>query len=230
MAVNVQEIQNRIGAGLDQVASVTAGAEDWDLRLKYINMAQTEWSQFYDWQVLYKEYNTLTSTSTGNTSISLPSDFRKLASFPKVVYDGTNTSEYEEVRPQERTQKVDTDKYQYIMGNDSDGYTMVINSGNADRQLPSGASIFISYYATAGSLASPTDISPIPDANYLVHRALAYIFQSADDTRFQIELGEADKLLARMLEREAVHSEAANDYSRIRTVEEKRYGFRIGRD
>ena len=219
--MTLQEIQDRLSAALDQDSSVTAGAGDWDLRLKYINMAQTEWSQFYDWQVLYKEY----PISTGSlASITLPTDFRKLATYPRIYADNT-IYQYDEVRPQERFEKESSSKYVYIMGNVKDGYTMVLNP-----QPTSVVSISIPYYCTPASLASPSDVTVVPDGNYLVHRALAYITMGADDTRFTISAAEADKLMARMLEREATHSEGAEEGSRIRTVEEKRYSFRIGRD
>ena len=223
MANTLNEIQNRISALLDQEHSPTVGDDEWNLRLQYINTAQAEWEQLYDWQVLYTEYNTATSTASGNASISLPTDFRKIASYPKIAGE-----EFSEVRPQERSQKQSSDKYFYLMGNENSGYTMVANDGSG--LLTSGASIYISYYATANSLASPADVSPVPDINYLVHKALAQRLFSADDPRYSISTAEAEKALARMLEREAVHSEAANDYSRIRTVEETRYGFRIGRN
>jgi len=56
------------------------------------------WSETADWQVLYKEYHTLTSTISGNTSVSLPEDFRKIASYPEITYDGSTTKKFPEVR------------------------------------------------------------------------------------------------------------------------------------
>jgi len=230
MANTLEEIQNRISALLDQEQSPTQGDDEWNLRTQYINTAQSEWEQLYDWQVLYTEYNTATTTGSANTSISLPADFRKIASYPKITFDGSTTDEFQQVRPQERSQKLATDKYFWVMGNKTDGYTMVVNPSTSSGNLASGASIFVSYYATANSLVSPADVTPVPDINYLVHKALAQRLFSADDPRYSISQAESEKILARMLEREAVHSEAADDYSRIRTVEETRYGFRIGRN
>lgn len=230
MAFSVSEIQARISAIVDQdPTSVTEGDETWATRLKFINMAQTEWQELYDWQALYKEYNTQTSTVSGNTSVSLPSDFRKLSSFPKIAL-GNDAREFPEVRAQERSQKNSSDKFVYFLGNPANGYTMVVNSGLADGQLPSGASIFVPYYATAQSLVSGSDVSMIPDPSYLVQRAVALHWEASDDARFPQAKTEADKLLQRLLERENVFSEAANDESRVRTVEEKRHSFRIGRN
>lgn len=231
MAINVTEIQNRIAAIVDQSATApTEGGTDWATRLKYINIANSEFGQLYDWQCLFKEYNTQTSTSTGNVSVALPQDFRKLASFPRIVSDGSNSTDFAEIRPQERSHKLSSDKFFYFLGNPASGYTMVINSGNSNGQLPSGASIYISYYASAGSLASGMDTPVVPDTDFLVKRAIALHWQASDDARFSNAQSEAEKIMQRMLERESVFSEANNDESRIRTIEEKRHGFRLGRD
>lgn len=222
MALTVTEIQNRIASILDKSPSApTEGGTDWNTRLKYMNMAEAEWAELYDWQALYKEYGTQTSTSTGNASITMPTDFRRLATYP--VIEG---NEYAEIRPQERGSKSVTDKYVYFMGNPLDGYTMVVNPG----QLASGASITVPYYAGAGSLASGSSMSMIPDPNYLVQRTIAFHWESSGDERFPQAKAESDKIMQRLLERETVHSEAANDASRVRTTEESRLGFRLGRD
>jgi len=230
MALDVTEIQKRIASLVDvSSSSPTEGGDDWNLRLKYMNMAQAEWEQLYDWQALYSEFSTQTSTISGNTSITLPADFRKLASFPRIAYNANNSRDFAEIRPQEKSMKLDTDPYVYLLHNASTS-TMVVNSGNSDRQLISGASIFVSYYAAAGSLVSGSDSSMIPDPNYLVQRSAAFLWESTGDDRFPQAKAEAEKILQRLLQRENVFSEAANDASRVRTVEETRNSFRIGKD
>ena len=111
-----------------------------------------------------------------------------------------------------------------MVGNPSDGYTMVINPGSHG----SGASIQFSYWATAGTLASGSDVSMCPDPNYLVERAAAYLWEAADDGRFQVALNESDRVLARMLEFENAKGYSYDD--RVQTYEESKYGWRIGRD
>jgi hypothetical protein len=230
MALDVTEIQNRIAALADVTSTApTQGGNDWNLRLKYLNMAQAEWEQLYDWQTLYTEFNTRTSTSSGNTSITMPSNFRKLASFPRFSYDGTNSADYAEIRPQERSRRLSTDRYFYLLHNASTS-VMVVNTGTTGGQFASGASISITYYRTAGSLVSGSDSSPIPDPNYLVQRATSMLWESTGDDRFPQAKAKAEQILQRLLQRENVFSEAANDESKVRTVDETRYSYRIGRD
>lgn len=230
MAYSVAEIQARIAALVDHDASApSATSDDYAHRLKLINLAQSEWAQLYDWKVLYKEYTTLTSTATGNVTISMPSDFRKLAGYPRITADGTSTYDFPEISPTERSQYTPTaDRFCYILGNPSGGYDLVVNPATSNGQLASSASIYVSYYASAQSLCSPVDVSMCPDPEFLVHRATAYLWQSTEDDRFPIAQAEAEKRLARMLERENTHSEANS--GRIKTEAETKYSFRIGRD
>src|SRR3990167_5887368 len=223
---SVDELQARIASIVDESSSSpTQGGDDWNLRLKYLNMAQHEASELIDWDFLYKEYGTLTSTSTGNTSITLPTDFRKLATFPRVSSGGV-ASELQEVRAQERSNMSGSDKYVYILGNPYSGYVMVVNPGTSTGQLTSGASILVPYYASVQSLASASDIPMIPDSNYLVSRTVAYLWEAREDGRYPGAKAEAEKILQRMLERETVHSEAALRHSRVRTVDERYNNFR----
>lgn len=183
-------------------------------------MAQHEWQEAYDWQTLYKEHNVLVSTATGNASIALPADFRRLASYPRIAGD-----DYAETRPQEASRYLPTDKRVEILGNPGDTYTLRVYGAT----LGSGTSVSIPYYASAGSLATSSDISMVPNADYLVRRAVAYLWEAREDARFPQMKQEAERILANMLERENVHGEAST-FDRVRTVEETRYNFRMGRD
>ncbi len=228
MALNVNELQSRVSSMVNQsVTPPTQGSDEWNLFLKFLNRAQDEFSELYDWQALFKEYSTLTSTSTGNTSIAMPADFRKLASFPRITTDG-DSRDYAEIRPQERGNKISSDKFIYFLGNPNSSYTMVVHSGSSNGQLSSGASIVVPYYSSLQSLASALDVTGVPDANYLVQRTVSLIWEAREDGRFPEAKAEAEKILQRMLERENVHSEASTA-SRVRTSEELS-GFRIGRD
>lgn len=223
--ITVDEIESRIAAYLDQNESVAAiSTTDYSLRLKYINMAQTEWAEIFDWQCLYKEYNMNISTSSGNASVVLPLDFRKPASFPKIMVDAT-AYEFTITRPQEAGQYQSTDRRVEFLGNYADAYTLRIYGA----ALASGASVKVPYYASAQSLVSPMNVSMIPNPEFLVKRSIAYVLESRGDPRFSGVKLEADTILKNLLEFENVHPEGT-DYDRVKTTDEKRYGFRLGRD
>lgn len=223
--VTVDEMQSRIAAVVDQDESTAnISTTDYSLRLKYINMAQTEWAEINDWQSLYKEYNMLVSTSTGNASVVLPTDFRKPASPPKIMVD-TTSYEFLITRPQESGQYLDTDRRVEFLGNYQDNYILRIYGAT----LASGASIKVPYYASAQSLVSPTNVSMCPNPEYLIKRTIAYLWEAREDPRFPGMKGEAETILRNLLESENVFPEGSA-YDRVKTTDETRYAFRVGRD
>ena len=216
----IDEVQSQVAAIVDQDNDTSnISATDYSLRLNYINRRERMWSELGKWQCLYKEYNTLTSVSSGNASVSLPSDFRYIASFPKIAGD-----EYTVIRAQEESQYLSTDKYVKLLGNKNSGHYMV-----APSELASGASIFVSYYTTPTSHTSPANVVFCPNPDYVVEGVIADIWEAREDARFQQAKVEANRILQNMLEFETTPSEASADAS-VRTVETTRYGFRIGRD
>jgi hypothetical protein len=106
---------------------------------------------------------------------------------------------------------------------------MVVNPGTTSGHLESGASIYVPYYAYPASLASPANQVSCPNPDYLVQGVIGDIWEAREDARFQQAKAEADMILKNMLEKEFTPNEAsAND--RVKTVEQTRYGFRLGRD
>lgn len=206
MAVDLQAIQDQISSEVDQDPTATAGSTDWNLRLVYINWAQRDFSETYDWRALLKEVNTLTSQSTGNATVTLPWDFRKLNGYPRITYDGSTTEEFPEINLEKKYRYLDTDRYIYTLGNPRDGYSFIVNG-----TLASGASINYNYYAVLPSLASPTNVSMCPDPQYLVQKSLFYLYRARSDPRFQEAGARADQILARLLENENTRSYAFND-------------------
>ena len=222
--ISVDEIQSRISSYSDQDENTSnISATDYSLRLKYINMALTEWQEATDWQTLYTEYNVLISTSTGNASVALPANFRKIASYPVITWDGVTSDKFPEVRPQEAAQYSSTDRYVSILGNPQDTYTLRIYGAT----LSSGASVKVPYYMSAQSLVSPANIAEIPNPDYLVKRSLAYLLEAREDARFPQMKQEAERILGSMIDYENVFSEAST-FDRVKTVEETKYGFRMG--
>lgn len=219
MKITVDEIQSRIAAYTDQDENTSnISSTDYSLRLKYINMALTEWQEAYDWQSLYSEYNVLISTPTGNASVALPTDFRKLASYP-VISNAGSTDLFPETRPQEAGQYASTDKRVEILGNPQDNYILRVYGTT----LSSGASVKIPYYMSAQSLASATNIAEIPNPDYLVKRSIAYLLEAREDARFPQMKQEAERILATMIDYENTFGEAST-FDRVKTVEETKHG------
>lgn len=224
--ITLDGIQSRVASIVDQNEDTSdLSSAVYSLRRTYANMAEREWAETYDWQSLYRESHSIISTSTGNASVALPTDFRKLAAMPRITFDGATTESFPEIRPQERGMYDPVSaRYVEILGDQSTGYIMYVNSS----VLTSGASVMVPYYRSPASLVSPSNVAMCPNPEYLVQRTLAYVYESKRDSRFSSTKAEADKILQRMLEFEQVKGEAYND--RIQTTERKNfYGFRWGK-
>jgi len=220
---DLTDLQTRLAAIVDQSVSVTDGDTNWNLRLEYLNSAQKEWAETYPWKILIKESNSLTSIATSTATITMPSDFRKLAGYPKITE--SSTYKYPEIRLQEKDQYTSSDHYCYVLGNPDDSYYLIVNPP----LTASGASIYIPYVSKPDDLSSASDVSPCPNPEFLVQRAAAILWESREDARFPQAKAQADKILARMLEFENTFFDQA-ERRRVKTVEETRYSFRLGRD
>lgn len=229
MSMTVDEIMSRVAGVTDQNQDTsTIEASDYSLRLNYLNRRERAWSELGKWQSLVKEFNTLTSTISGNCSVSLPSDYRSLAILPVISYDGTNALQFQDIRPQDEG-KFDpqTSQYVKIMGNPNVGYTMVVNAPTSTRQLVSGASIKVLYYATPASLISPADLVTCPNPEYLVQGVIADVWESKEDPRYKQAQVDANIILQNMKEFEFTPSEQSYG-AEVRTVEQ-RTGYRWGK-
>jgi hypothetical protein len=217
----LNDIITKVSGVVSQTITVTATSNEYGLWRSYVNMAQKEWAESYDWPSLFVDYYTKTTT-LGLTSISLPADFRKLSSFPQAVYDGTTTKTYNEIDPQKQSQYT-TDDYCYILSSNA-ATNLVLNPVS----MLSGVSLHIPYWRSPASLVSPADKIDCPDSEYLVQRTIAYIWESREDGRFPQAKVEAEKILSRLLENELTKGMAYDN--KIQTPEERNYSFRVGRD
>ena len=223
---SLNDVIVKISTIVSQTTDVTNTSDEYGLWRSYINMAQKEWAESYDWQSLYAEYNTVTTTEGTNAqaaTITLPGDFRKLSGFPKITHTAETTDEYSQIDPQKKTMMASDSRYCYLLNNGTNSY-LIVSPGT----LVSGASVFISYLKSPASLASPADVIDCPNPDYLVSRVVALIWESREDARFPQAKVEAEKILARLLENENTQGYAYD--SKILTREEKSFSFRIGKN
>jgi len=220
------ELQSRVASvvDLDQNTS-NLDSDDQALRRQYMNRSLTEWAEAHNWKQLFAEYNMRISTSSGNASVVMPNDFRKLAGYVKITHDGSTTDLFSDVRPEDDNQYVDTDKRVLVLGSPNGGYVLRVLGAT----LTSGASVKVPYYRSAASLATTTSIADVPNPEYIVQRTVAYVWEARGDERFPLAKAEAEKILANMIEYENVFPRGA-DYDHVKSVEQTRYNFRIGRN
>lgn len=221
--MTLDNIQSDIAAYADDDPTVSnISSTDYSLRLSFINQSVREYSEAKNWKHLYKEYNVLISTSTGNATVVLPSNFRRPASFPKIA-NANSEDLFPETDPLSAGQYSSTTKRVEFLGNQNSGFSMRIYGTT----LSSGASVMVPYYASAVSLASPSDVTDCPDPRFLVKRTLAYLLETRDDGRWVSMRQEANQILSNMIDNETTVS-VASDENRVKTINEIRNRPRIG--
>jgi len=226
--LSIQEIMQSVGSLVNQEPTMpTAGGSEYNLWLEFINRATREWSEANDWEVLKKTYFPGV-TGVSMATVSLPQDYKKMATSPKLWVDSLEEGEdFAEIPEDTAGLYQSTDKYVYETGDISSGFSLVFHPGT----LASGASLQIVYYSTPTSLASPAQVPLVTDSEFLIDRTIAYIFEGRSDSRFQEQEVKARDRLMQMVEN--ANLSKYNSYSNpqyVMTAPEKKQGFRIGRD
>jgi len=224
--MTVQQIMRQVAATVNQEATPpTEGSSEWSLWLDYINRAYQEWAEASDWETMRKRFFPGV-TGVSMASVSLPDDYRKLAGAPRLHVDTEYGIEFPEALPEQTGLYSTQDKFVQIVGNHTDGWTMVFNPAT----LASGASLQIDYFSMPTSLASNIEIPITQDPQYLVDRTIGYIFEARSDPRFQIEENKARERLLNMIEN--ANAAKYNSYASPNQLitPERKVGFRLGRD
>lgn len=227
MRLTIEQIMRQIAATVNQEATPpTAGDDEYNLWLEYINRGYFEWVNANDWEALRKNFYP-SVIGVNQATVSLPLDYRKLAAEPR-LYNGeiSQGTPYPEIIPEQAPLYHLDDRYFTIRGDISTGHVLLIHPAT----LGSGASLEIQYYSMPTSLASPAEIPLVPDSQYLIDRTIAYIFESRSDSRFQLEENKARERLVAMIEN--ANAAKYNSYAGPNFVigPERKQGFRIGRD
>ena len=225
--MTVQQIMTMVAASVNQESTPpSSGSAEYTLWLQYINRAIEEWSVSHDWDALRRTYYPGV-TGVSLASVNLPDNFRKLAGAPRLYYEGMPyPKEFPLELPERAGMHNSTDEFVTIQGDSSVGQALIFNPGT----LASGASLAIPYFATPTSVASPAQVTEVPDPQFIIDRTVAYIFESRSDPRFQIVENKARDRLMMMIENAnaATYDSYANATPVLNTLGKIR--FRLGRD
>lgn len=220
MPFTVDQAQSRIASILDQNENASdVASTDYSLRLEFINKRERQWAEIGRWPELYREYYT---TSSGSATVALPADFRFEAGFPRSYVNGQNY-EFPIVKGEEVRQYSSSDNYAVKTGNPNTGYFLTFNPAPA-----SGATVFVNYYGSPTSLASPANLITCPNPDYIVAGVIADVWEAQEDARFQLKKQEAEEILQNAFENAMTPSVAAAD-DRVKPIEQTRYNYRWGK-
>lgn len=178
-------------AYLDLEAEIPTGDEQIT-RSNYANQSVWDASAIGQFSEFHQIYEVCVSN---NASVSLPSNFRELVLSPK-QRTGGGWVDFEEIRPQDRFKKQTDDKYCYIVGNPSSGYTAVFNG------LEANATISFDFQRFPSGLLTLTDVCELADPTFVTSKIEAYVLESRNNERFPLVKAEANTKLKNMLGRE----------------------------
>jgi hypothetical protein len=231
---SVGQILQNISATVNQdPTQPTDGGADFLLWLNFINRAQVEWAEAFDWEQLKKTHLTSLVIPSGGSiaSIGLPLDFRKLSG-PVINWSTgvTGGEGWPEILPERLMMQGTTDKFFFAQGDPSGGYNLQWYPGSTTNVGASGATISITYYSMPTSLVSSTQYPITPDSEFIAQRTIAYVLEARSDPRYQDEERKARERLLTMIENASVAKyESYVSPTKILTPE-NRQGFRLGRN
>lgn len=176
---------------LDLEASVPSG-DDLTVRTNYAQQAVREWADSYRWKELSTPITTLATLGT----LSLPTNFKELEDQPK----DARGFFYPEIPAYDRVHKNASEKYSYVVGNEVQGYIMTLNN------LPSLATLSITYQRQPSNMATLTDVCEVPDDQFVVKKVISLVLQSRSDERFPIVEADAQRLLRNMIGRNMIQN------------------------
>jgi len=226
MRLTVDQIMQRVATTVNQEStSPTAGSDEYNLWLDYINRGIQEWSESNDWESMRYNFWPQTTGSSGAT-VTMPQDFRKLGGEVLIYDNGQYPTQFPEILDEQETLYSPTEKYITLTGDVNRGYSLVFHPAT----MASGVSLKVPYYAMPTSLASPAQVAPVDDSLFLVDRTIAYILESRSDARFQLEENKARERLLVMIEN--ANLAKYNSYAGPNQIigPERKQGFRLGRD
>lgn len=214
----LRQILDDIAAYVDQDTTIASGTE-LTKRVNLVDQALKEWGNAYQWKQLRRSFSP--SFGLSSVSLGLPTTYKKLMT-PLWDMSTIPATKYIEINPSDRGDKLASDKYCYLSGDDAIGFSLQINPG-----LPSGASLVMDLQHFPSGMATLQDISVCPQPLFLSKRVVGLIFEQRADSRFPQLKADANVLLQTMIEEEVAPSGGMNN--QIPNLF-KSTGFRIGRD
>jgi hypothetical protein len=144
----------------------------------------------------FKEFKKVYETSVTRSSlasISLPSDWREFQEAPRIKNGGA-WHEYEEIAPEDKYDKDDSDYYCYVLGTPED-YTLIINQ-------PLAGTLSAVYQRFPSGFGTLTDKCELPDPSYVTTKVEGYVLEGRGDERFPLVNSNAEQKLLNMTGRE----------------------------
>lgn len=186
----LSDILVEANATLDLDATAPSGTE-LTTRTNYADQAVWDAAAMGQLNEFKSEFLSTTSTLA---TIPLPSGFRELMDDPRIA-TSSGWESWEAIEVEQKYTKGSQDRYCYILGNPSSGYSLIFN------QIVASGSLSIIYQRFPSGLQTLTDTCELSDPQYVVRKIESYVLYSRSDDRFPIAEQRAGSALANMVGR-----------------------------
>lgn len=184
--MTLQEILIAANSFTDLEATLPTGT-DLTTRTSYANQAVRDACSLYT----FPQFSTLYTVYATGATVSMPTDFRELESFPKFQYGGVET----DIPVIKAGVISDEPWYSYVLGNSALGFNLILSG-------ISGATISLLYQRYPTGFSTLTSVCELPDPEYVKQKVISYVLQSRNDDRFLVIERDAQTRLANMVGRE----------------------------
>jgi len=192
MSRTLQSILIDSNSYLDLVAALPTG-DDLGVRVNYAQQAVREWADSYRW----KSLSTPLSVFVTSATVPLPSNLKEL----ETILTDQSGNQYPEILPGDNIYKDSSDKYAYVLGNESQGFELTVNGLPSSRVSLSGF-----FQRSPSNMATLSDICEVPDDMYVVQKVISLVLQSRSDERFPTVEADAQRRLSNMIGRDMVQT------------------------
>lgn len=177
--------------------------DEYPVAMRLANEAVNRWEHYDNtmwnelWTTAQREQDGSLVTSEGSTEYDAPSNFRNPGG-NIVLKDSSGVwkKQYKLVQPEDVQFLGDMTSYAYFIGSPRDGYTLVLNPA-PDSSLDN-LNIDYLYYKTATRYSVGSTVSEMPDAYFVVHRALTNRFRSSRNPYYASAKTDAEDSLRTM--------------------------------
>lgn len=176
MATNdLSDLQDRINVLISNDSDTPDNTDDeWTVRLSLINQSIGKWeTQDVLWRELWTTYtHAATIADSDDDYVTTITDMRFPGGYVKLTLNGV-VNYVQVISPEEYQTYAGSARVVYFTGNNADGWTLNLGWTPATSDGTVGATISFPYYKTATRLSATTDISEVPDPNFIVYDVAA---------------------------------------------------------
>lgn len=217
MARSLNELEQSLAYDLGQ-DSVTVDSTDWNRYKDHLNRGIRDWAGRHNWRVLRQSatVSVLQSTAT----YSLTSTFQDPLGSVWITKTDSSIDEYPIIKAEDKHEKSTSERFAWITGNKSDGFSVNINPSPTATQVGTN-NLEYWYVKQPAVLTNSADTCEIPDEDALIgYGRMKEHERDDEDAKASIDRQEWELRINDMIAKDTAGPESARDFSYAKSQEE----------